>query len=158
MQLVLGGTAGENVPLEVIPAGGTAYIQVAVQDGSRYFSPRIVHREANAAFDERDEAYPFLFLKDFQALLADLPDEIILLANHPILIPRNNWPQVKLDMERVSFLAARYQPFFELDPFDRIVDQSPFAYALRDHILDGAEIPTGIYAYSSRNLVIVTGE
>jgi hypothetical protein len=158
LQLVLGGTPGENVPIEVIPAGGTAYIQVAVRDGSRYFSPRIVHTEANSAFEERNEAYPFLFLKDLQALLPELPDEVILLANHPILIPRNDWPQVKLDMERVSFLAARYQPFFELDPFERIVDQSAFAYALRDHILDGTEMPIGIYAYSSRNLIIVTGE
>jgi hypothetical protein len=61
-------------------------------------------------------------------------------------------------MQRVSFLAARNQPFFELDPFDRIVDHSAFTYALRDHLLDGVEMPLGIYAYSSRNLVIITGE
>lgn len=158
MQLVLGGTPGRNVPIEVIPAGGTAYIQVAVRDGSTYFSPRSTHRDANSAFEDRNEAYPLLFLKDLQALLPDLPDEVILLANHPILVPRNQWPQVKLDMERVSYLAARYQPFFELDPYDRIVDQSAFAYALRDHILEDAEIPIGIYAYSSRNLVIITRE
>ena len=158
MQLVLGGTPGRNVPIEVIPAGGTAYIQVAVRDGSTYFSPRSTHREANSAFEVRNEAYPLLFIKDLQVLLPELPDEIILLANHPILIPRNQWPQVKLDMERVSVLAARYQPFFELDPYDRIVDQSAFAYALRDHILEGAEVPIGIYAYSSRNLVIITRE
>jgi hypothetical protein len=158
MQLVLGGTPGENVPIGVIPAGGTAYVQVAVRDGSGNFSPRVTHTEANSAFDERSEAYPFLFLKDLQDLLPELPNELILLANHPILVPRNDWPQVKLDMTRVSFQAARYQPFFELDPFDRIVDQSTFAYALRDHILDGAEMPRGIYAYSSRNLIIVTGE
>jgi len=158
MQLVLGGTPGANVPVDLIPAGGTAYVQVTVQDDSAIFSPRLIHREANRAFEERDETYPFMFLKDLQTLLADFPDEIILLANHPILIPRNQWPQVKLDMERVSYLAARYQPFFELDPYDRIVDQSAFAYALSDHILDSAEMPVGIYAYSSRNLVIVTGE
>jgi len=158
MQLVLGGTPGINVPINRIPAGGTAYVQVAVRDASSPFSPRTVHREANSAFEERDEAYPFLFLKDLEMLLPDLPDEVILLANHPILIPRNSWPQVKLDMERVSYLAARYQPFFELDPYDRIVDQSAFAYALRDYILDGVEMPMGWYAFSSRNLVIITGD
>jgi hypothetical protein len=158
MQLVLGGTAGANVPLNIIPAGGTAYVQVAVRDASRPFSPRITHQEANSAFEVRNEAYPLLFLKDLQALLPELPDALILLANHPILIPRDSWPQVKLDMTRVSYLAARYQPFFELDPYDRLVDRSAFAYALRDHLLDGAEMPPGIYAFSSRNLVIITGE
>lgn len=158
MQLVLGGTPGADVPISVIPAGGTAYVQVVVRDGSTFFSPRITHRAANSAFEDRNEAYPFLFLKDLQALLPNLPDQIILLANHPILVPRDDWRQVKLDMERVSYLAAHYQPFFELDPYDRIVDQSAFAYALRDHILDGTEMPLRIYAYSSRNLVIITGE
>ncbi len=158
MQLVLGGTPGDNVPIALIPAGGTAYVQVAVRDASTRFSPRVVHAEANNAFEDRSEAYPFLFLKDLQTLLPELPDEIILLANHPILFPRNDWPQIKLDMERVSYLAAQYQPFVELDPYDRFVDQSAFAYALRDHLLEGAPIPPGIYAYSSRNLIIVTGE
>jgi len=158
MQLVLGGTKGDNVPINIIPAGGTAYIQVAVRDAATPFSPRITHREANEAFEVRNEAYPLYFLKDLQAMLPELPDEIILLANHPILIPRDEWPQVKLDMTRVSFLAARYQPLFELDPYDRIVDQSAFAYALRDYLLDGAEMAPGIYAYSSRTLVIITGE
>ncbi len=164
MQLVLGGTPGANVPISAIPAGGTAYTQVALREGSTWFSPRVAHREANLAFSERpapgesDEAYPLLFLKDLQALLPDLPDTVILLANHPILVPRNAWPQVKLDMTRVSYLAARYQPFFELDPYDRIVDQSAFAYALRDHLLKGDPVPPGIYAFSSRNLVIITGE
>jgi hypothetical protein len=158
MQLVLGGTPGADVPIQNIPAGGTAYIQVAVRESSIPFSPRITHRDANAAFEIRNEEYPLYFLKDLQAMLPDLPDQVILLANHPILVPRDDWPQVKLDMQRVSFLAARYQPFFELDPFDRIVDHSAFAYALRDHLLDRAEMPLGIYAYSSRNLVIVTGE
>jgi hypothetical protein len=158
MQLVLGGTPGADVPIQTIPAGGTATIQVAIRDASTLFAPRIVHRDANSAFEIRNEDYPLYFLKDLQAMLPELPDEIILLANHPILVPRDHWPQVKLDMQRVSFLAARNQPFFELDPFDRIVDHSAFAYALRDHLLDRAEMPLGIYAYSSRNLVIITGE
>lgn len=158
MQLVLGGTPGADVPIQNIPAGGSTYIQVSIHAASTPFSPRIVHRDANSAFEIRNEDYPLYFLKDLQAILPELPDEIILLANHPILVPRDDWPQVKLDMQRVSFLAARYQPFFELDPYDRIVDHSAFAYALRDHLLDRAEMPLGIYAYSSRNLVIVTGE
>jgi len=107
VRLILGGTPGRDVPIGVIPAGGTAYIQVSIRDGSGVFSPDLTHQEANSAFETRDENYPLIFLKDLQTLLPELPDELILLANHPILVPRNDWPQIKLDMERVSYLTAR---------------------------------------------------
>ena len=158
MQLVLGGTSGASVPIEAIPAGGTAYLQVQVRDTSRPFDPFITHRDANRAYELREETYPLMFLKDFQALLPSLPDEIILLADHPILVPRDDWPQVKLDMQRVSYLAARYQPFFALDPYDRLVDQSDFAYALRDYLVSGEAVPDGLYAYSSQTLIIIQNE
>ena len=158
MQLVLGGTAGKSIPIEDIPAGGTAYLQVQVRDASEPFDPYITHRDANRAYELREESYPLMFLKDFQTLLPNLPDEIILLADHPILFPRDDWPQVKLDMQRVSYLAARYQPFFSLDPYDRLIDQSNFAFALRDYLIDSEALPDGIYAYSSQTLIIITGE
>jgi hypothetical protein len=158
MQLVLGGTSGKSVPIADIPAGGTAYLQVQVRDASDPFDPYITHRDANRAYELREESYPLMFLKDFQAMLPNLPDEIILLADHPILFPRDDWPQVKLDMQRVSYLAARYQPFFSLDPYDRLIDQSDFAYALRDYLIDSEALPDGIYTYSSRTLIIITGE
>jgi hypothetical protein len=158
MQLVLGGTKGANIPIEDIPAGGTAYVQVKVLGASEIFSPYGIHRDANRDYELRESTYPLLFMKDFQALLPALPDEIILLADHPILFPRDDWPQIKLDMQRVSYLAARYQPFFEIDPYDRLADQSAFAYALRDHILDNASMPEGYFAFSSQTLVIIKGE
>ena len=158
MQLVLGGSAGENVPIDAIPAGGTSYIQVQVRDSLETFDPRGTHRDANRAFEFRESAYPLLFLKDLQELLPTLSTELILLANHPILFPRNDWPQIKLDMRRVNYLAARYQPFFELDAYDRLVDQSSFAYLLRDHILEQQDMPEGFYAFSSQTLILIQGE
>ena len=158
MQLVLGGTSGESVPIEGIPAGGTAYLQVQVRDSSEPFNPYLTHLEANRPYELREETYPLIYLRDFQALLPDLHDELILLADHPILFPRNDWPQTKLDMQRVSYLAARTQPFFNLDPYDRLVDQSDFAYALRDYLLEETPIPDGIYAFSSKTLIIIEGE
>ena len=157
MQLVLGGTPGANVPIHAIPAGGTAYLQVQIQDASEAFSPQQVHEEAAQEYEPDDEIYPLLFLKELQALLPTLPDQVILLANHPIQFPRGTWPLIKLDMRRVSYLAARYQPFFTIDEFDRLDDQSDLAYALRDYLLDDQPIPGGIYAFSSQTLVIITG-
>ena len=158
MQLVLGGTLGESIPINTIPAGGTAYIQVLLKDSKDPFHPYRIHDEAKLPFEERQDSTPLVFIKDVQALLPNFPDELILIADHPILIPSEQWPQVKLDMSRVSYLAARYQPFFELDPYDRIVDQSAFAYALRDHILYQRPMPEGLYAFSSQTLVIITGD
>jgi hypothetical protein len=158
MQLVIGGTAGTDVPIEDIPAGGTAYLQAQVRGASETFDPFIIHRDANRDFELREAAYPRLLLSEFQALLPTLPDEIILLADHPILIPKNNWPQIKLDMSRVSYLAARYQPFFEFNAYDRLVGQSDFAYALRDHIFKQLPMPVDLYAYSSKTLIIIRGD
>ncbi len=155
MQLVLGGTPGENIPIQQIPAGGTAYLQVRFMDASEKFSPQVMFREANLSFDAREEDSPFIFIKDLQAILPTLPDEVILLANHPVLVPQGSWPRIKLDMQRVSYFAARYQPFFELDAHDRIVDQSDFAYYLQDYLLEDKSIPSGLYGFSSQTLVIV---
>jgi hypothetical protein len=155
MQLVLGGTVGANVTIENIPSGGTAYIQAQVRPSSEGFDPFVVHRDANREFELREESSPRMLLSELQALLATLGDEIILLADHPILIPRNEWPQVKLDMSQISYLAARYQPFFDFDEYGQLVDQSDFAYDLRDHIFEQRPMPEGLYAYSSKTLVIL---
>ncbi len=158
MQLVLGGTSGANIAIDDIPAGGTAYVQVQVRDSQEDFAPYVTHRDANRAYENREDSYPLLFLKDLQTMLPELPDEIILLADHPILIPPDDWPQIKLDMQRVSYLAARYHPFFEIDAYDRLSDQSDFAYALRDHILHGWHMQEGLYAYSSQTLIIIKND
>ena len=158
MQLVIGGTPGADVPIENIPAGGTAYARVQVRESWQRFDPYIVHRDSNRDYELRESDYPLWFIKDFQTLLPTLPDEIILLADHPVLIPKDDWPQIKLDMTRAAFLAARYQPFFEVDEFDRLVDQSDFAYDLRDYLLLNREMPESYYAYSSNTLIIIRND
>lgn len=158
MQLVLGGTPGKNVAINDIPAGGNAYIQVQVRELTDQFDPYITHRDANRAYELREETYPLLFLKDLQEMLPTLPDEIILLADHPILFPLDDWPQIKLDMSRVSYLCARYHPFFSVDAYGRLENQSDFAYALKDYLLYSHDMPAGLYAYSSQTLIIITGD
>ena len=158
MQLVLGGTAGANIVIEDIPARESAYIQFQVRESWQSFDPYIIHRDANREYELRQTDYTLRPIHDLQTILPTLPDEVILLADHPILFPFDDWHQIKLDMSRVNTLAARYQPFFEIGVLDRLVDQSDFAYALRDHLLDNREMPEGIYAYSSKTLIIITGE
>jgi len=158
MRLILGGTSGADVLIEDIPADGSAYVQVQVRGSNGDFAPCVTHRDANRAYEYRESAYPLVFLTELQTMLASLPDEIILLADHPILFPHDDWPQIKLDMSRVSYLAARYQPFFEIDDYDRLADQSEFAYALRDFILGGEAMPAGSYTFSSQTLIIIKND
>ena len=146
MQLVLGGAPGADIAISYISDLGSAYLQVQVQSASESFDPYLIHRDTNNDYESRNESYPLIYLAEFQELLPTLPDEIILLADHPVLFPRNDWPQIKLDMARVAYLAARYQPFFEFDDYDRLVDQSDFAYSFRDHVMDQVDMPLGIYA------------
>jgi len=158
MQLIIGGTSGENIPIQEIPADGSAYIQVQIRDSKESFSAYFTHLDANRAYELRDESYPSLFIQDLQATLPLLPEEIILLADHPILFPQGEWFQIKLDMQRVSYLSARYHPFFEIDPYDRLVDQSNFAYALRDYIFNQMAMPENYYAFSAQTLIIIKNE
>jgi hypothetical protein len=158
MQLVLGGVYGSDVIIENIPAADSLYLQYQIRESEETFDPYIVHRDANRAYDARQAVYPLRLLQDFQTTLAALPDEVILLADHPILFQRDDWYQIKLDMSRVSALAARYQPFFEIADLDRLVDQSDFAYALGDHILNNAAMPEGLYAFSAKTIIIYQGE
>lgn len=158
MQLVLGGVYGTDMAIENIPAADSMYLQYQVRQSWLSFDPFIVHRDANRTYDLRESTYPLQLLQDFQTVLASLPDEVILLADHPILFHPDDWGQIKLDMSRVSSLAARYQPFFEIGELDRLVDQSEFAYALGDHILNNATIPEGLYAFSAKTIILIEGE
>ena len=158
MQLVLGGVYGSGVAIANIPAANSLYLQYQVRQSWESFDPYTIHRDANRTYDLREPDYPLRLLQDFQATLASLPNEVILLADHPILFHPDDWWQIKLGMSRVSSLAARYQPFFEIGELDRLVDQSEFAYALRDHILTNMDIPESLYAFSAKTIIIIQGE
>jgi hypothetical protein len=156
MGLVIGGAFGSDVPLNLVPAGGSSYVQTLQLTSAEPLDPFLIHRDANQAYAKRSLVLTDLLMTDLEALLPTLPDELIILADHPILLPKNDWQQAKLDMTRVSALMARYYPLFELDAYDRIVDQSDFAFALRDYLLRGIDMPSGIYFYASQILVLVT--
>jgi len=156
MGLVIGGAFGRDIPLNLLPAGGSSYVQTLQLTTKKPLDPFLIHRDANQAYAKRSLVLTDMLLTDLEALLPTLPNELIILADHPILFPRNGWQQAKLDMTRVSALMARYYPLFELDAYDRIVGQSDLAFSLRDHLLKGTDMPAGIYFYASQTLVIVT--
>ena len=95
-------------------------------------------------------------LLDLQALLPTLPDQLIVLADHAILVDQDGWQQLYNDITSVSYLAARFLPFIQLDEYDRIVGPSPEAEALIEFFLHGSAPTISIPAYSSQVLVFIT--
>jgi len=156
MELVIGGTYGKDVLINLIPADGSAYLRVRSMTADEPFDPYVIHRDANLPFAQQQEQYPDMMLTDFQTLLRSLPDELFILADHPILFPRNDWQQIKVDMTRISSLAARYWSFFSRDVYDHITGPSDFALALAQYLLSGHSMPKGTYSFASQTLILIS--
>lgn len=156
MRLVIGGTYGKDVPISLIPADGSAYIEFRKLDSKAVFNPGRNHQESLLPFAERQALVSTMLLQDFESMLPELPDTLIVLAEHPILWPKDDWVQVKLDMTRVSAYAARFYPFFSLDAYDLLVGPSELALALAEHLLDGSPMPLGTHDFASQTLIFIT--
>jgi hypothetical protein len=156
MRLLIGGTYGQNVPVKQIPADGSAYIEFLEVDSDQVFEPWRIHREAQLPYEERQAIFTSMLMQDFEQFLSALPDELIILAEHPILWPKDDWTQVKLDMSRLSSMAARYLPFFSLDVYEHILGPSESASALAAYLLADASLPEGEIDFSAQVLIFVT--
>jgi len=156
MGLVLGATYGKDVPLSLIPADGSAYVQLVQLTTQKPLDPFLIHRDSRLPYDRRELVMTDIFLPELEVLLSGLPDELIVLADHAILFPLNDWQQAKIDMTRISAYAARYYPLFQFDAYERIIDQSDFAWGLKAYLVDGKEMPVGIYYYGVETLILVT--
>jgi len=95
-------------------------------------------------------------LLNLQALLAGLPDPLIVLADHPILVDPDGYQQLYNDITSVAYLAARYTPFIQIDAYDRIAGPTPAALALKDYILYGTLPTVPAPAYSSDVLILLS--
>jgi hypothetical protein len=155
LRLVLGGAFGKDVPLNLIPLDGSAYIRVRLLEPGAAFDPYIFHRDAQKGYATHEPQYPDMPLVALERLLPGLSDELIVLADHQILFDPDRLDQVQVDMSRVAYLAARYQPFTVVDAYNRVTGPSPAAADLREFLLHEVPIPGGIPAYSSDTLVLL---
>ena len=77
-------------------------------------------------------------------------------ADHAVLVDPDDWLQLRADMTRIAYLAARWDPFIELDPYDRITGHLPAANALANLVLYQIPPAVEVPAFSSAVLVIIT--
>jgi len=158
-RLVLTGYFGKDVPISALPADGSAYISVRSQNSDAVFEPWRIHQDWQQPYEQRVELFDDLLLSEFERLLADLPDEVIILAHHPIIWPPDTWNQAVLDMSRISAQAARLQPFFEFDAFNILLGQSDGAHAWANYLTASQPIPEELkedgMAFSAEYLIII---
>jgi len=158
-RLVLTGYFGKDVPISALPADGSAYISLRSQNSDAVFEPWRIHQDWQQPYEQRVELFDDLLLSEFELLLADLPDEVIVLAHHPVIWPPDTWTQAVLDMSRISAQAARLQPFFEFDAFNILLGQSDVARAWADYLTESQPIPEelkedGMF-FSAEYLIII---
>ena len=156
MRLVIGAAYGRDVPIFELPADGSAYLTVYRSTSRMVFEPWNIHANYLLPFEARQEMFSYMFMQDFETWLSTLPDDLILLAEHPILWHQDSWPQVKFDMSRISATAARNYSLFNIDVYDRLTGPSAAALSLSAHILDRAKLSTCVDAFAARYLVFIT--
>ena len=156
MRLILGGADGQDVNISDIPAGGNRYISVRQISYRDSFDPIGFHRDINLPYAQRVKLYPDVLLADFQNDLAVLPPQVILLADQAVMVDPASWHQVQNDISSVAYLAAQALPFFEVDPYNRVVGPSRLAQSLEAYFLH--HVPPGalVSTYSAKALVIIS--
>ncbi len=159
VKLILTGYFGTDTPLAALPADGSAYISMRDQNSDAPFEPWNIHEDWTLPVEQRGAYFQSIYLRDLQNLLPNLPDKVIVLADHPVIVEPDGWPQLALDMQRLSASAARLYPFFSISAFDQLISQSQLAVVWQDYLLNNIEIPiqyqNSLY-YSADYLMIIT--
>jgi hypothetical protein len=159
VKLVLTGLFGQNIPIAGMPADGSSYISLRRQESDELFEPWKLHQDWSLPLDQRAPLFETVRLPDFETTLRNLPDQVIVLADHPIILDPDGWTQIYIDMDRVSASAARFKPFFNFNEFDQMIGQSTQANVWMDYLTNNTDIPNNQYNqmyFAADFLVIIT--
>ena len=156
--LILTGVWGINVPFNEAGADGSANISLAELKAKDAFDPTEMHNDWSTSPAKRAPNYSTISLTDLEALLREMPQKSLILAENPILFPADSWHQVKLNMVSVSSQAARFHWLFNINDFNIIVGQNANADLWSDTLLKGAPLPENVadpFYFAADNLVLV---
>jgi hypothetical protein len=156
-RLIVGGAFGEDIPLGIIPAGGPSYVKLKIMTRNEPFDPYFSHKTASLPYEERRAEYPDTLLTDLEQVLANLPDQVILLADQAIIIDPDSVQRFEYDIQTVSYLVARYYPWMVLDDYERFTGANQAALALANSLYLNKPISDPIELYSGDTLIFITG-
>ncbi len=155
LKLIIGAVEGEDVRLADIPAGGAAYLKYRIWPAWETFSPYVVHRDAARPLEERSKKYPDRLLTELEAVLPTLPERLIVIADHAVIVDPDDYLRLTTDMRGIAYMAARYQPFLDLAGDMEIAGPSDFALALQAYLMHGQAVAVPVEAYASDVLIFV---
>lgn len=159
VKLILTGIFGDNIALEAIPADGSSYIFYRSQKSDLPFQPANIVQDWALPSEQRASFFQSIRLQDFQKYLVDLPEKVILLADHPVILQMDSWQQTAIDMDRISASAARMNPLFTINRYNQMISQSPLATIWQNQLLNNSAVPAsweGSLSYSANYLVFIT--
>ena len=159
VKLILTGFFGAGLEIRNIPADGATYVSIHERKTNVLFEPWKLHQEWNLPANQREPLFTSMRLDELETFLVGLPDQVILLADHPVIMKRDTWNQRYLDMDRVSASAARLSPFFAFNEFDQMVGQTTMAHVWQNYLVYSSDIPSDLVnkmVFSAEYLVFVT--
>jgi hypothetical protein len=159
VKLILTGFFGAGYEVRNLPADGSTYVSVHQRRASDLFEPWKLHQEWNLPPAQREPLFRTVRLDELEKILEELPDQVVILADHPVIMKRDNWNQLYLDMDRVSASAARLSPFFAFNEFNQMVGQTTMAHIWQNYLAFSSDVPADLInkmIFSADYLVIVT--
>ena len=159
VQLILGGEWGKDVPIQAISSPGSFFVEAQVFPPGKPFDAFNIHGQANKNYLDSKEPYQGgIPIAEFEKTLAGLPDELIVLADHIVLVPYTLFEDVEYFLANTPYLAARYAPLVSLDPLGKVTGPSPAAQDLANYLLHTAPLGEGAVSFSSNTLILLTGK
>jgi hypothetical protein len=159
VKLILTGVYGADLEIRNLPADGSTYISYHARRASDLFEPWKLHQEWRLPIAQREPLFNTMRLAELEQYLMNLPEQVVLLADHPIILPREEWNQIYIDMDRLSASAARFSPFFSFNEFNQMTGQTTMATLWQNYILSNADIPAdqiNKMVFSADYLIFVT--
>ena len=159
VKLILTGVYGSNLEIRNLPADGSTYISVHSRRATDLFEPWKLHQEWTLPPSQREPLFNTLRLSELEQYLRNLPEQVILLADHPVILQRDSWNQTYLDMDRVSASAARFSPFFAFNEFNQMTGQTTMAAIWQNYLSTAVDIPAdqiNKMVFSADYLIFVT--
>jgi len=154
VHLIISGEWGKDVPVSAMSTSGSFFITALTLSPGAQFNPLAIHRDANRNYPDRPLEYQGMLITDFQKILANQPNEVIVLADHPIIPHPDTYADIEYYFQNTPYLAARYAPLVTLDAQGKVAGPSPLARALTESILNGVRMPSAATVYYSSDVLI----
>jgi hypothetical protein len=160
LKLILTGFFGHDIAISQLPADGSLYLSLYRAEKTSSLNLASLYQAWALPPAKRSNRFQNLNLRDFELILADLPETVILLAGHPVAWSGDDLPKLQANMAKFSAYAARFSPFFRMDSFGNILGASAQASAWQEYLLHGTLPPLHLrnseFAFSADYLILVT--